>query len=78
MDHQFKSKTETFLKWLNHIGVQISAKAEVTDLRADGRGRALGMWLLSRFFPNTAVIACNVIKISLWDIITFLLFKNYG
>ncbi|KFZ07689.1 hypothetical protein V502_09835 [Pseudogymnoascus sp. VKM F-4520 (FW-2644)] len=41
MDDQFESKTETFLKWLNHVGVQISAKAELTDLRADGRGRAL-------------------------------------
>lgn len=52
MDDQFDSKTETFLKWLNHAGVQISAKAELTDLRADGRGRALGMWLLSRCFPT--------------------------
>lgn len=52
MDDQFDSKTETFLKWLNHVGVQISAKAELTDLRADGRGRALGMWLLSRCFPT--------------------------
>ncbi|KFX87115.1 hypothetical protein V490_08547 [Pseudogymnoascus sp. VKM F-3557] len=41
MDDQFESKTETFVKWLNHIGVQISSKAELTDLRADGRGRAL-------------------------------------
>ncbi|KFY07007.1 hypothetical protein V492_07517 [Pseudogymnoascus sp. VKM F-4246] len=41
MDNQFGSKTETFLKWLNHVGVQVSSKAELTDLRADGRGRAL-------------------------------------
>ncbi|KFY21405.1 hypothetical protein V493_07452 [Pseudogymnoascus sp. VKM F-4281 (FW-2241)] len=41
MDDQFEPKTETFLKWLNHIGVQISSKAELTDLRAHGRGRAL-------------------------------------
>lgn len=52
MDDQFESKTETFLKWLDHVGVQISAKAELTDLRADGRGRALGMWLLSRCSPT--------------------------
>ncbi|KFY71072.1 hypothetical protein V499_08724 [Pseudogymnoascus sp. VKM F-103] len=41
MDDQFGSKTETFAKWLTHVGVQISAKAQLTDLRADGRGRAL-------------------------------------
>lgn len=63
MDDQFDSKTETFWKWLNHVGVQVSSKAELTNLRAHGRGRALGMWLLfTMLSKTTAVIACNMAK----------------
>jgi len=42
MDEQFHKNTHAFLKWLDRIGVKLSPKAVVTDLRADGRGRALG------------------------------------
>lgn len=39
---QFQKNTHAFLEWLDRIGVKLSPKAVVTDLRADGRGRALG------------------------------------
>lgn len=42
MDDDFTKNTEVFLDWCKKNGVKLSPKAVVTDLRADGRGRALG------------------------------------
>ena len=42
MDDQFNKNTEVFLDWCTQNGVKISPKAVLTDMRASGRGRALG------------------------------------
>lgn len=42
MDDDFNKNTEVFLDWCEKNGVKLSPKAVLTDLRADGRGRALG------------------------------------
>lgn len=39
----FENQTAAFLSWLSGIGVKISPKAQLVDLRLDGRGRGVGV-----------------------------------
>lgn len=55
MDDQFGKNTEAFLEWLNRIGVKLSPKAALADLREGGRGRALGKCPPLPFCKYTAV-----------------------
>lgn len=41
-DATFESKTTAFITWLAEVGVKISPKMELMDLRQDGRGRGVG------------------------------------
>lgn len=43
MADDFEKQTLAFLDWLEKVGVQISPKVSLVDLRAEGRGRGLGM-----------------------------------
>lgn len=47
MSDDFQKNTEVFLNWLSEVGVKISPKAALADLRADGRGRALSMFFVT-------------------------------
>jgi N-lysine methyltransferase SETD6 len=38
----FNNITKLFLEWCNRIGIRISPKVALLDLRAEGRGRGLG------------------------------------
>jgi hypothetical protein len=38
----FYTATKRFLEWCNQIGIRISPKVALVDLRAEGRGRGLG------------------------------------
>lgn len=40
----FENQTAAFLSWLSGIGVKISPKAQLVDLRLDGRGRGVGVF----------------------------------
>jgi hypothetical protein len=41
-DTDFAAKTSAFLSWLVEIGVHMSPKMELCDLRGEGRGRGVG------------------------------------
>ena len=42
----FETVTNTFLEWCNRVGIRISPKAALVDLRGEGRGRGLGKFSL--------------------------------
>jgi len=50
----FETKTTIFLSWLSQMGISMSTKAALVDMRAAGRGRGVGEFLsrkgISRLF----------------------------
>jgi SET domain-containing protein 6 len=42
----FNTKTSLFLSWLSNMGVSMSPKIALVDLRSSGRGRAVGEFLI--------------------------------
>lgn len=49
----FDTATIRFLEWCNRTGIRISPNVALVDLRAEGRGRGLGKFLLL-FYLSTA------------------------
>ena len=45
----FEARTTAFLSWLSKIGVSMSPKMELRDLRSEGRGRGASKFLPLKF-----------------------------
>lgn len=48
----FNTKTSLFLSWLSNMGVSMSPKIALVDLRSSGRGRAVGEFLIQVLTGN--------------------------
>ena len=52
----FQKVTVQFLTWLSEVGVQMSPKMELVDLRMEGRGRGVGKYCVTSWGQLTGCL----------------------
>jgi hypothetical protein len=59
----FQIKTDAFLSWLSQMGIRMSPKMELKDLRSESRGRGVGksvVLVLEHAAPTTVMELCHL------------------
>ena len=59
----FQTTTEVFLSWLAKMGIQISPKIAVADLRTSGKNRGVGEFPLYTPYSESRIGSSREIKI---------------